>query len=51
MLLVDQSDLQSLQLQEAAMTRIFDRHLAGNDRVALIKFGMQPYTQTVFSLV
>ena len=33
------------------MTRIFDEHLTPSDRVSLVKFGMQPYTQTVFSLV
>jgi hypothetical protein len=34
-----------------AVTRIFDKHLAPKDRVCLIKFGMQPFTKTVFSLV
>ena len=50
-LLVDHSDLESLALQEQAMTRIFDKHLTEHDRVCLIKFGMEPYTQTIFSLV
>ena len=48
---MDQSNLRSLALQEQALTRIFDQHLSETDRVCLIKFGQQPFTQTVFSLV
>ena len=34
-----------------ALTRVFDKHLTDADRVSLVKFGVEDYTQTVFSLV